>query len=175
VAVFERASAGTARNKRLKLARALVSPLGRALAGTGQAAVLVVLLLLVGRSSEIPRRPCLPYRPAAVTLEGTLLRRTYPRPPTHEDLRRGDQPDSVLILRIPAPICVAPDAASDEGDKHLESDVRELQLAIGTDSLWAQLRAAHSSHLRVTGELFHAIAGHPRTRVLMWVIQIRAA
>jgi len=78
-------------------------------------------------------------------------------------------------LRIPKPICVAPDSASDEGDKQLESGVRELQLAIGTDSLWAQLLAAHSSWIRVTGELFHAISGHHRTRVLIWVIQIRAA
>jgi len=76
---------------------------------------------------------------------------------------------------MPEPICVAPDSASDDGDKQFESGVRELQLAIGADSLRAQLRAAHGSRLRVTGELFHAISGHHRTRVLIWVIQIRAA
>jgi hypothetical protein len=90
-------------------------------------------------------------------------------------VRQGDQPDTALILSISKPICVAPDSASDDSDKQLETGVREVQLAIGTDSVWAQLRAARSSRLRVTGELFHAISGHHRTRVLMWVIQIRAA
>ena len=110
-----------------------------------------------------------------MTLEGTLIRRPYPGPANYERVREGDQRDTALILSIPRPICVAPDSSSDEGDRQLESGVRELQLAIGTDSLWAQLRAAHSSRLRVTGELFHAISGHHRTRVLLWVIQIRAA
>ena len=131
-------------------------------------------LLLAGHSSELRQQSCLHYGPSAVTLEGTLIRRPYPGSP-NESVREGDQRDTALILSIPKPICVAPDSASDEGDRQLESGVRELQLAIGTDSLWAQLRAAHSSRLRVTGELFHAISGHHRTRVLLWVIQIRAA
>ena len=132
-------------------------------------------LLLAGHASELRPQSCLHYGPSAVTLEGTLIRRPYPGPPNYESEREGDQRDTALILSIPRPICVAPDSASDEGDRQLESGVRELQLAIGTDSLWAQLRAAHSSRLRVTGELFHAISGHHRTRVLLWVIQIRAA
>jgi len=110
-----------------------------------------------------------------VTLEGTLIRRPYPGPPNYESVPDGDQRDTALILSIPRPICVAPDSASDEGDRQLESGVRELQLAIGTDSVWAQLRAAHGSRLRVTGELFHAISGHHRTRVVLWVIQFPAA
>ena len=140
-----------------------------------QAPLLLASLLLAGPVSELPSHSCLHDGPSAVTLEGTLIRRPYPGPPNYESVRHGDQPDTALILSIPKPICVAPDKASDDGDKQLESGVRELQLAIGTDSLWAQLRAAHSSRLRVTGELFHAITGHHRTRVLIWVIQIRAA
>jgi len=140
-----------------------------------QAAFFLASLLLAGHPSELRPQSCLHYGPSAVTLEGTLIRRPYPGPPNYEGARQGDQPDTALILSIPKPICVAPDSASDEGDKQLESGVRELQLAIGTDSLWAQLRAAHSSRLRVTGELFHSITGHHRTRVLIWVIQIRAA
>ncbi len=140
-----------------------------------QAPIFLALLLLAGRSSEFQQQPCLHYGPAAVTLDGTLVWRAYAGPPNYDSVRQGDQPDTALILTIPKPICVAPDSASDDGDKQLESGVRELQLAIGTDSVWAQLRAVHSSRLRVTGELFHAISGHHRTRVLLWVIQIRAA
>ena len=139
-----------------------------------QAPLLLASVLLAGHASELRQQLCLHYGPSAVTLEGTLIRRPYPGPPNYEGVREGDQPDTALILSIPKPICVAPDSASDEGDRQLESGVRELQLAIGTDSLWAQLRAAHSARLRVTGELFHAISGHHRTRVLLWVIQIRA-
>jgi len=138
-----------------------------------QAPLLLASVLLAGHASELRQQSCLHYGPSAVTLEGTLIRRPYPGPPNYEGVREGDQPDTALILSIPKPICVAPDSASDEGDRQLESGVRELQLAIGTDSLWAQLRAAHSARLRVTGELFHAISGHHRTRVLLWVIQIR--
>ena len=130
---------------------------------------------MAGQSSELRQQTCLHYGPSAVTLEGTVIRRPYPGPPNDESARQGDRPDTVLILSIPKPICVAPDSASDESDKQPESGVRELQLAIGTDSVWAQLRAAHGSRLRVTGELFHAISGHHRTRVLIWVIQIRGA
>jgi hypothetical protein len=140
-----------------------------------QAPVFVAGALLAGHSSELRQQSCLRYGPSAVTLEGTLIRRPYPGRPNDESVRQGDQRDTVLILSIPKPICIAPDSASDEGDQRVESGVRELQLAIGTDSLWAQLRAARSSRLRVTGELFHASGGHHRTRVLIWVIQIRAA
>ena len=140
-----------------------------------QAPLFLASLVLAGHSSELRQQSCLHYGPSAVALEGTLIRRAYPGPPNYASVRQGDQPDTALILSIPKPICVAPDSSSDEGDKQVESGVRELQLAIGTDSLWAQLRAVHSPRLRVTGELFHAISGHHRTRVLIWVIQIRAA
>jgi len=140
-----------------------------------QAPVFLASLLLAGPPSELRPQSCLHYGPAAVTLEGSLVRRAYAGPPNYESVRQGDQPDTALILSIPKPICVAPDSASDDSDKQLETGVHELQLAIGTDSVWAQLRAARSSRLRVTGELFHGISGHHRTRVLMWVIQIRAA
>jgi len=140
-----------------------------------QAPVFVAGVLLAGHSSELRQQSCLRYRPSAVTLEGTLIRRPYAGRPNDDSVRQGDQRDTALILSILKPICVAPDSASDEGDQDVESGVRELELAIGTDSLWAQLRAAHSSRLRVTGELFHAIGGHHRTRILIWVIQIHAA
>lgn len=118
-------------------------------------------LFLVTPAPDAPQQSCLHYRPASVTLEGTLTRRGYR--------------DSALILTLPDAICVAPDSSSDEGDKHLELGVRAVQLAIGTDTLRTQLRAVTGSKLQVTGELFHATGGHQVTRVLLWVIQIRAA
>lgn len=123
------------------------------------AARALVVLLVTALSPGFGERPCLPYRPASVTLEGTLVRRA----------------DSAVVLNLATPICVAPDSASDEGDKRRESGVREVQLAIGSDSLWASVRGAGGSRVRVTGELFHAIGGTERTRVLLWVIQIRVA
>ena len=125
----------------------------------------LVVLLLAGLIPRVGEQPCLRYRPASVTLEGTLVRRA--------DHGRSGRLDSALVLSLATPICVVPDSASDEGDKRRESGVRELQLAIGTDSLWASVRAVGGSRVRVSGELFHAIGGHERTRVLLWVIQIR--
>jgi hypothetical protein len=134
--------------------------------------------LLVPRPVQTP---CLRYSPAVVTLQGTLLRRGSPgsRRPARASPGGQREPnpwgDSTLVLALPIPICVAPDSASPDADKRVESGVRELRLAIGSDSVWAELEAMRGPRLRVTGELFHAYAGPARPAVAVWVLRIAAA
>jgi hypothetical protein len=52
--------------------------------------------------------------------------------------------------------------------------VRELRLAIGSDSVWAELEATRGPTLRVIGELFHAPARRPRPAIVVWVLRIAA-
>lgn len=115
------------------------------------------------------------YAPAVVTLEGTLVRRGQPRRPS--DAARsapGSRADTVFLLVTSKPICVVPDSASDDTDRQAEPAVRELELAIGTDSVWSELAGVAQAPLRVTGELFRASPGH-HPAVLLWVIRISPA
>ncbi len=83
--------------------------------------------------------------------------------------------DTALVLALPTPICVAPDSASPDPDKRLESGVRVLRLAIGSDSVWAELAATRGRRLRVTGELFRAPVERPRSAIVVWVLRIAGA
>jgi hypothetical protein len=126
----------------------------------------LVTALLVARPVVAPGQgPCLHYAPAVVTLQGRVERR---------GARPGSARDTVLVLVVSEPLCVAPDSASDDGDRAVAVGVREVQLALGTDSVWTQLRAVRSSSVRVTGELFHAVAEGRRPPVLLWAIEIGA-
>ncbi len=134
--------------------------------------------LLVPRPVQTP---CYHYSPAVVTLQGVLLRRgsADSRHPARAGPGGRSAPtaggDSALVLALPTPICVAPDSASPDADKRLESGVRELRLAIGSDSVWAELEATRGVRLRVTGELFHTPVTRPRPAVVVWVLRIAAA
>src|SRR6266851_415638 len=134
--------------------------------------------LLVPRPVQTP---CYHYSAAVVTLQGTLLRRGSrgARHPARAGPGGRSEPnawgDSALVLALPTPICVAPDSASPDADKRVASGVRELRLAIGSDSVWAELEATRGVRLRVTGELFHTPVTRPRPAVVVWVLRIAAA
>jgi len=131
------------------------------------ALTLAAAIALASRGPPPGQPACLHYEPTVVTLEGTLVRRAPPARP-------GGSADSALLLAVSPPLCVTPDSASADADRQPESGLRELQLAIGSDAVWVQLKAIRGARLRVTGELFHAVPGR-RPPVLLWVIQLSAA
>ena len=148
-------------------------PATREVAGSLGAALVTALLV-----PTPVQAPCVHYSPAVVTLEGALLRRASrgpgPAASAHPGARTA-QGDSALVLALATPICVAPESASPDPDHRLESGVRELRLAIGSDSVWAELEATRGPRLRVTGELFHAQAGRAGAAVVVWVLRVAAA
>jgi hypothetical protein len=135
------------------------------------------LLSLLALGSPLPYRvaePCLHYGPTEVTLDGDLIRRIYPGPPNYESVTAGDSAETALIVTLSSPVCVTVDSAIGGPDDEPEAGIEEIQLAIGADSVWEQLKRVPGSRMRVTGTLFHAISGHHHTRILLWVSRIRA-
>src|SRR5260370_15471433 len=109
-----------------------------ALTSSGCRTPLRALAPLLGAALLVPlpvQTPCYHYAPAVVTLEGALLWRgppgsrhpaRAPRGGRSEPTMRADTP---LVLAPPTPICVAPDRASPDPDKRLESRLRDAPLA----------------------------------------------
>jgi len=101
----------------------------------------------VGQSKSQTHR--LSYEPAVVTLEGTLVRRTFPGPPNYESIRKGDRPETAWILELGAPVCVYPDSAE-------------------PDILWGK-------EVIVMGTLYGVHTGHHHTPVLLTIESIEKA
>ncbi len=117
---------------------------------------------------------CLAYEPAVVTLRGRLVSRVYPGPPNLESTKAGDEPEHVLILALPRSVCVHGDSAA-QLNTETERGLREMQLVIDQDSLWAAVRRLGRRSVLVTGTLFHAGTAHHHTRVLITVTKLEAA
>src|SRR5271169_3126831 len=62
--------------------------------------------------SQIPSQTssgCLSYESSVVTLNGTIIRKTFPGPPNYESVRRGDKPEVYWLIVLSRPICVDKD------------------------------------------------------------------
>jgi hypothetical protein len=125
-------------------------------------ALALAAVVLVSHSPPRGQQACAHYEPTVVTLEGTLVRRAPSAQP-------GPAAETAFLLALSPPLCVTPDSASADADRQPESSLREVQLAIGPDAVWAELQAIRGTRLRVTGELFRAAPGR-RPPVLLWVI-----
>ena len=105
---------------------------------------------------------CLPLDDRLVTLTGRVIRRTYPGPPNYEDIRRGDRPETQLILILRTPIC-----AEGQGIRGMPlriDDVSEITL-VPSDAV-PRIQAV-GKVFTVSGALFEAHTGHHRTKLLM--------
>src|SRR5260370_15468477 len=120
------------------------------------------LARVLGAALLVPVRvqtPCYHYARAVVTLEGALLWHGPPgsRHPARAPRGGRSEPtmraDTALVLALPTPICVAPDSASPDPDKRLESGAREWRLAIGRHPGWSVLPAHRGRPRRVPREL----------------------
>jgi hypothetical protein len=111
---------------------------------------------------------CLSYD-GRVTLEGSLGTQTFPGPPNYESIAAGDRPETVLVLRLDAPVCV--DAASD-GMSDAVASVETIQLALRGPEQFASMRKLVGRRIRLTGSLFGAISAHHHTPVLLEEIAI---
>ncbi len=112
---------------------------------------------------------CLSYEPAQVTLTGELTSRMVPGPPDYRSIARGDQPETVVILVLDAPVCVRGDPLSRVNSQG-HAQVAEVQLVVD-GSAWRVLR---DKRVRVSGSLFARNSGHHRTPVVLTVRGLRA-
>ena len=105
---------------------------------------------------------CLPLDDHTVILTGRVILRTYPGPPNYEDIRRGDRPETQLILILPRPICAEGRGISGM-PLHID-DVSEITLVPSEEV--PRIRPV-GSVFTVSGTLFEAHTGHHRTKLLL--------
>lgn len=143
------------------------------------AALLAVALLVAGAAlvaaapTQTPAA-ALRYEPAVVTLTGTLFLRTFPGPPNYEDVKKGDEPERVWLLRLSRPVRVVADRAHDlDDDNETENNVSVVQPVLTPEQM-ARCRhlAARRRPVTMTGTLFHSITGHHHSAVLITVSRL---
>jgi hypothetical protein len=108
---------------------------------------------------------CLAYG-GKVQMSGTLERRTFPGPPEFESIAAGDAPETVWLLRLNAPICVAADHKDTSGINAGASSLKHVQLLLNQDQYklyakWVGTRVV------LRGKLYGAATRHHRTPVLL--------
>jgi len=66
---------------------------------------------------------CYQYEHDTIAVRGTVVRRVYPGRPNYASVKRGDEPDTVYVLRLRTPLCTAKSDAGEAREK-----VEEVQL-----------------------------------------------
>ncbi len=133
------------------------------------ASLLISAILAVVAGAALAGGRCLSYEPAQVTLEGELTSRTVAGPPDYRSIARGDQPETVVILVLDAPICVRGDPSS-RSNARTHTQITEVQLVV-EGSRWRLLRG---KRVKATGSLFAGNSRHHRTPVVLTVRGVRA-
>ena len=136
------------------------------------AVLLVATILVVASSySTAPAQKCLNYGPT-VSLNGKLSAQIFPGRPNYESIKKGDESERAIILKLSSPICTnhGPD-----GFDAAETNVRVVQLVVMQSTQWKTVESRLGRRVRVTCTLFHGHTGHHRTAVLIMVSAIRPA
>ena len=134
--------------------------------------VTLVLLIVVALLSPVwvsahsePAGDCLTYGPTIVTLEGTLVRKTFPGPPNYESIPNGDKPETYWLIRLNAPLCVREDPKDPDVNRE-QKDLRLIQLVIDP-SFYSSHSNLIEKKVLATGTLFGGASGHHHTTVLL--------
>lgn len=137
-----------------------------------QVKILSLALLVAHLCVAKGREKWLEYEPRTVTLTGKIVSKIFPGPPNYEDIRKGDKPEKVFLLKLDSPISVRM-KPSNPTLYPAERNVREVQLWGYYPQIYKQLLQMVGKRVVVTGRLSHSITGHHRTRILMEVIDVR--
>lgn len=133
-------------------------------------AILATFIIIAGLDSLVAAQ-CLPMDDSIVTLTGRVITRTYPGPPNYEDIKRGDRPETQLILLLPKPICaVGPGIGGTREAPLRVDDVKEITL-VPSDAV-PRIRPTGKVYT-VSGSIFEAFTGHHRTKLLMTLSSAR--
>ena len=124
--------------------------------------VLGFALCLVAQSAHAA---CLSYTGRA-RIEGTLERKTFPGPPQYESIAAGDEPETVWLLKLDAPVCVSADPNDPSGVNAAASSVGAVQLILDASQYHTYERWI-GKHAILEGRLLGAMTAHHHTPVLM--------
>ncbi|MCW7548508.1 DUF4431 domain-containing protein [Photorhabdus sp. APURE] len=103
-----------------------------------------------------------------ITLDGTLLKITYPGPPNYESVENGDTPETYWVLQPDKPIGCAK-GAPEWGDYNL------MQLVVESDDFYDIYRSLIGRRVSVTGTIMYAVTGHHHTPIMLETQRIEAA
>jgi len=108
---------------------------------------------------------CLQYEPQVSKLNGTISRKTFPGRPNYESTALGDTSETVWILHLARPICVA---EGEGGINEAVKGVGSVQLVLSSDQ-YKTYKDKVGKPVTATGTLFHSHTGHHHTKVLLTV------
>jgi hypothetical protein len=111
---------------------------------------------------------CLHYEPKPVTVNGIVVKKTYPGPPNFEDVAQGDAPETGYYLQLIKPLCTQ---ASEDEEASSHAGVQWLQLVL-SPAQYAQLQPRLGKAVRLRGTLFEGATGHHHTQVLLTVTRV---
>jgi hypothetical protein len=114
-----------------------------------------------------PRPRCLSYEPAVVSLNGTLVRKTFPGPPNYESTQNGDKPETAWFLDLQFPICVDEDKL-EPGLNQAQDSVRKIQLILQRDQ-YQRYKRLIGMKVFATGTLSQEITAHHHAPLLLTV------
>ena len=135
----------------------------------GLAIILLAVAPLISRE-VLSRDACLHFEPELGAITGTLVRQTFPGPPNYKDITKGDQPETYLLIKLEAPVCVAGTPGSDLNSRDVPS-IRLIQLAFSKPEAITHERLV-GRRVKAVGTLFTAHTGHHRTDVVLAVSKL---
>jgi len=107
---------------------------------------------------------CLGYEPKAVSLSGSLVRETHPGRPNYESIARGDEAETIWVLRLRQAVCVL--TSNEEIENVKEESEKEVQLVLEPGQ-FKRYRNLLGKKVTITGRLFHGHTGHHHKRLLL--------
>ena len=120
-----------------------------------------------------PAAGCLSYEPAVVTLNGILIRETFPGPPNYESVPQGDKPETYWLLDLARPVCVNEDKGEPDLNP-MQKAVRRVQLVLDPKA-YERHKGLFGKRVVATGTLFGAFTAHHHSPVLLTVRTLEMA
>lgn len=102
-------------------------------------------------------------------LPGVLLRETYPGRPNYESIKKGDEAETIWVLRLKKRICVS---SSFDAINVSEKNQKKIQLVL-EPAQYKRYRKLLWQKVIVTGTLLHMHTGHHHKRVLLTTLRIQ--
>lgn len=122
-------------------------------------------LLSVLAAAQVEMAGCKAYEPSQVSLHGTLVQETVAGPPNYRDIRKGDDPETIWVIKLELPICVDADKAQPDLNPR-RRNVRKVQLVLDNEH-GERANSLRGKRVVATGTLFGAHTGHHHTPVLL--------
>ena len=137
----------------------------------GMRAIALCLFALVSAPS-LAEFACVPFQPTEVSLEGTIISRSFPGRPSFESIAGGDEKLVYWLLKLDKPVCVGtPDSVSEINTA--ESKVREIQIGPREADFYKWHEGAVGRHALIKGTLFHQHTAWHVTKIVVQVNDLR--